>query len=136
MSWIKLSDGRYVKDPIFYGKEWFLSCQYEPTLTVHIYREPSEQGLLKRMRKILREANIPAKIVKDETAHRDVSAFPPNFKGLKQAASVRVEFLNLPLPSELSVHTGLYAELKPKEVLNESSESVGAVGQKHQGGQG
>jgi len=134
MSWIKLSDGDYIQNPIFYGKEWFLDCRNEPTLVVHIYRDPSEKGLLKRMRRILREADIPAQIVKGEEAHRDVSAFPPNFNGLKQSASVRVELLNLPVPSELSVHTDIRAKLRPKEVLNESSESVGAVGQEHQGG--
>lgn len=130
MCWIKLSDGRYVKDPIFYGKEWFFDCRSDDTvLVVHIYREPSEEGLLKRMRKILRDANIPAKIIQGEKAHRDRSPFPPNFKGLKNSASVRAELLNLPMPDTLECHANVYATLQPDEdVANECSESLASTG--------
>lgn len=137
MSWVKVGT-RYVRDPIFYGKEWFLDCRAgEPTLVVHIYRDPTEASLLKRMRRILREHDIPATIVKGEESHRDLSPFPPRFKGLKNSASVRLEFSNLPLPEGLETHANVWANSRPEgEVLNEcleSSVSDGGPDQKRSG---
>jgi len=138
MSWIHLSDGRYVQSPVFYGKEWFLDSRTtEPMLVVHIYRDPSEKGLLKRMRRILRENDIPAKIISGEEAHRDKFAFPPNFNGLKSSAAVRLEFLNLPVPAELACHANVWATLRPdEEVLNGYPEEDAATRERRAGQQG
>ena len=129
---VKLDDGRYVQNPIFYGKEWFLDCREgeEARLIVHIYREPKEENLLKRMRKILRDHSIPANIVKEEESHRDIYAFPPNFKGLKNSASVRLEFLPHPVPAGLDCYANVWANMRPEgEVLNECVESIASDGE-------
>ena len=129
MFWVRLDDGRYVQDPIFFGKEWFLDCRLEPMLVVRIYREPKETSLLKRMRKILREAGVAATIMKDEESHRDIYPFPPKFQGLKQSASVRLELKDSPIPAGLPCHASVWAKLRPEgEVLNECIKSPATDG--------
>lgn len=126
---VKLDNDKWVKDPIFYGKEWFLDCREEAILIVHIYRQPKEENLLRRMRKILRDNGIPAKIIKDEESHRDIFAFPPNFRGLKQSASVRLEFLPLPMPASLACYANVWVRTRPEgEVVNECIESIASDG--------
>jgi len=125
---VKLSNGMYVEDPLFYGKEWFLDCREEPTLVVHIYRDPKEQNLRARIRKILRDAGIKATLLKEES-HRATSPFPPNFNGLKKSASIRLTLLDV-IPAGTLVSAEVYVTERPKgqEVLNECLESDGLVG--------
>ena len=116
---VRLTDGRYVETPLFYGSDWFLDCREEPTLYVHTYRAPSEEGLRKRMRKILRESGVVATL-SSEVSYRGVSPFPPNFNGLKASASIRVTLL-LPVPARLACHAQVFASERPlgQEILNE-----------------
>jgi hypothetical protein len=126
---IALDNGRWVQDPVFYGKEWFLKfLDEEADLFVHVYRNPSEEGLRKRARRILRDAGIAAKLVSTES-QRVRSPFPPNWNGIKDCAILRIELAPLPIPSTLECHASIYTSIKPKEILNERSvESPGQAG--------
>jgi len=117
--WVQVGH-EWVKEPIFYGKEWFLMCRNDVTLTVRTLRMPSEAGLLKRVRRILRENGIAADVVDGEASFRSISTFPPKYDGLKQSASVRLELKALPLPVDLPVHTSIRVDKRPVgEVFNE-----------------
>jgi len=123
---IALNDKTWVKDPIFHGREWFLACKDDVVLTLHVYREPQDKSLFKRARKILRDAGVMASIA-DEPSHRHRASFPPHFKGLKQAASIRLVMAPEPVPAGLACHAGVVTAIKPKEeIANECIESVGA----------
>jgi hypothetical protein len=117
---VKLDNGKWVDDPTFFGREWYLRIQDEEAyLTVHTYRDPSEEGLKKRMRKILRDANVAATLA-DEDSLRGESPFPPNWKGLKNCATIKLDLAPVPMPSDLDCRASRYTTIQPEEVLNES----------------
>jgi len=129
---ITLDDNRWVKDPIFYGKEWFLSCKEDCVLTLHVYRNPGDKSLFTRARKVLREAGIRASLAA-ESSHRHQAAFPPNFRGLKQAASIRLVMGPFPVPAELACHADVYCRVRPgEEIANECIKSAGTASQADQ----
>lgn len=123
---VTLDNDSWVHDPIFYGKEWFLACKDDCVLTLHIYRDPQDKSLFARARKTLRDAGIQAKLA-DESSHRHVAAFPPNFNGLKKAASIRLIMSPAPVPAGLDCFAEVYTQVKPgknQEIANECIESA------------
>ena len=119
---IALDNERWVQDPIFYGREWFLKFpeEDEADLYIRIYREPSEEGLKKRARKILRDAGIAAKLI-DVESERVKSPFPPKWNGIRDCAILKIELAPLPVSAELGCHASVYTSIKPEEILNERS---------------
>jgi hypothetical protein len=121
---IALDNGQYVRDPVFHADNWFIRFDDGlTTIAVRTYRTPSEEGLRKRVRKILRESFIPAKI-RDTESNRTQSVFPPGFNGLKECAVLELEVLPLPFPADLPCEASIYTSSKPnEEVLNGRVES-------------
>ena len=116
---VELTNGCWVHEPIIFGDEWFIRLDGgEVLFTVHTYRSPSEAGLRKRMRKILRENGISATL-NSEVSDRGEAPFPPNFNGLKQCATVRIEITG-PVPAELGCHAGIITSIRPEqeEIVN------------------
>ena len=118
---VRLDSGSWVKDPIFYGHEWFLSCKDDCVLTLHTYRDPKDKSLFARARRILRDAGVRASLA-PEGSHRHTVAFPPNFKGLKNAASIRLIMAPEPVPADLPCYSGIFCQVAPgssEEIANE-----------------
>ena len=121
---IALDNGQYVQDPIFHADNWYIQFKDGvTTFNIRTYREPSEEGLRKRARKILRDSFIPAKLSETES-ERTTSPFPPDFNGLRECAILELEILPLPFPADIPCEAKVYTSSRPhEEVLNERVES-------------
>lgn len=95
---VQLADGWIAQDPTFVGRDWYMRCDDDGVeLTIRLLRKWSDSGIRKKMNEIL---DGLGKHMLLDSVYRHVSTFPPDWRGLKKAASCGV-ILGSPIPLDV-----------------------------------